>query len=133
MIAMITDLKGNKIFKRHLKKWTVYYIYLTWEERARKLWVLKDSTFRLNRDRERHLFIKNNSYWFNDTLLRNILTPATPATTATPAIDFVNLRIWFSVSESARQNDMGIISNTASSINNSQKKNTIKYLFLKSN
>lgn len=74
---MITDWKWNKIYPVHQKKWTAYYLHLKDEARARKLGVLKDNVFELKRDRERHLFIKNNSYGFNDTFLRNVLTPDT--------------------------------------------------------
>lgn len=74
---MITDSKGNKIYPVHQKKWTAYYLHLRDEPRARKLWVLKWDVFELKRDREKNLFMKNNSYGFNDTFLRNILTPET--------------------------------------------------------
>jgi len=74
---MISDEKNNKIFKVAKKNGTAFYLHLNKDERARKLWVLKWDTFEIKRDRERHLFLKTNSYWFNDWLLRKLLTPET--------------------------------------------------------
>jgi len=74
---MISDEKNNRIYPITKKTWIHYYLHLNWEQTARKLWTLKWDTFEIKRDREKHLFIKNNSYWFNDWLLRKILTPDT--------------------------------------------------------
>ena len=73
---MYRDEKGNRLFWIEKPKVIHYYLHLKGELHQRKLWVLKeDWVLYMNRDREEHLFIKNNSYGFNEYFLKNVLNP----------------------------------------------------------
>jgi len=73
---MYRDEKGNRLFWIEKPKAIHYYLHLNGELHQRKLWVLKeDWVLYMNRDREEHLFIKNNSYGFNEYFLKNVLNP----------------------------------------------------------
>lgn len=71
MIPTISDWNWNKIVSEQVKKWYKFYLYLVWAEYRRMIWHFKWWILYLSRKPE-HLFVKTNSYGFNDQLIRKL-------------------------------------------------------------
>ena len=70
----IKDAKGNKIIWEE-KKWKInLYLYLRWYEYRRSIWTIdeENKTLIVKRDPKKHIFQKNNSYWFNSEIINRL-------------------------------------------------------------
>lgn len=69
MFETIKDSHWNKIVCEKVKKWEKFYLYLQWYEYRRLIAQLFDGILHFVRSPE-HVFVKTNSYWFNDQFIR---------------------------------------------------------------
>ena len=67
------DNNWNILYTINAKGKEKYYLKIKWEEYDRHIGDYADGTFLTRRKREKHLYQRTQSYWFNDFVLRHLI------------------------------------------------------------